>query len=62
MKANPKFIDLSGNGHDATCYNFAWNWGSGIGQYKLYISDYDPDAVVDTTEIHSVHITEVKKI
>lgn len=23
MKANPKLIDLSGNGHDATCYNFA---------------------------------------
>lgn len=61
MKANPKLIDLSGNGHDATCYNFAWNWGSGIGQYKLYISDYDPDAVVGTTEMHSVHITEVKK-
>lgn len=61
MKANPKLIDLSGNGHDATCYNFGWNWNSGIGQYKLYIFDYDPDAVVGATEMHSAHITEVKK-
>lgn len=33
MKANPKLIDLSGNGHDATCYNFAWAGKSGIGSY-----------------------------
>jgi hypothetical protein len=33
MKANPKLIDLSGNGHDATCYNFAWSGMSSIGGY-----------------------------
>ena len=30
MKANPLLKDLSGNGHDATCYNFAWTEDSGI--------------------------------
>lgn len=34
MAANPKLIDLSGNGHDATCYNFAWSGMSGIGGYN----------------------------
>lgn len=33
MVDNPKLIDLSGNGHDATCYNFAWSEMSGIGGY-----------------------------
>ena len=31
MAANPVLKDLSGNGHDATCYNFAWTEESGIG-------------------------------
>lgn len=30
MAANPVLKDLSGNGHDATCYNFAWTEESGI--------------------------------
>ena len=30
MAANPVLRDLSGNGHDATCYNFAWTEESGI--------------------------------
>ena len=34
MSANPKLIDLSGNGHDATCYNFAWSGMSSIGGYN----------------------------
>lgn len=25
MANNPILKDLSGNGHDATCYNFAWS-------------------------------------
>lgn len=33
MAANPVLRDLSGNGHDATCYNFAWSRMSGIGGY-----------------------------
>ena len=31
MAANPVLADLSGNGHDITCYNFAWAGMSGIG-------------------------------
>ena len=30
MKTSPILKDLSGNGHDATCYNFAWTEESGI--------------------------------
>ena len=33
MAANPILKDLSGHGHDATCYNFAWSGMSGIGGY-----------------------------
>ena len=33
MANNPILKDLSGNGHDATCYNFAWNRQSGISSY-----------------------------
>ena len=33
MEANPKLIDLSGNGHDITCYNFAWIGMSSVGGY-----------------------------
>lgn len=35
MAKNPVLRDLSGNGHDATCYNFAWGRMSGIDGYKL---------------------------
>ena len=34
MAADPRIIDHSGNGHDATCYNFAWSEMSGIGGYS----------------------------
>lgn len=35
MAKNPILKDLSGNGHDATCYNFAWSGMSGIEGYVL---------------------------
>lgn len=35
MIENPTLKDLSGNGHDATCYNFAWSGISGIGGYTI---------------------------
>lgn len=41
MKANPKLIDLSGNGHDAACYNFVWKEMSGIGGYYFTGLHYD---------------------
>ena len=34
MAANPVLADLSGNGHDITCYNFGWSGMSGIGGYN----------------------------
>lgn len=33
MATNPVLKDLSGNGHYARCYNFAWSGMSGIGGY-----------------------------
>ena len=33
MATTPTLIDHSGNGHDATCYNFAWTGMSGVGGY-----------------------------
>lgn len=48
MEANPKLIDLSGNGHDITCYNFAWSGESGIGGYNqspLSDSSYEKNVV-----------------
>jgi len=35
MAENPVLKDLSGNGHDATCNNFAWRGMSGIGGYAI---------------------------
>lgn len=40
MAENPVLKDLSGNGHDATCYNFAWSGMSGIGGYVLDEADF----------------------
>lgn len=35
MAENPVLKDLSGNGHDARCYNFGWEGMSGVGGYDL---------------------------
>ena len=35
MAENPVLKDLSGNGHDAACNNFAWSGMSGIGLYRM---------------------------
>lgn len=39
MAENPVLEDLSGNGHDATCYNFAWSGMSGVGSYTNFRED-----------------------
>lgn len=39
MAENPVLTDLSGNGHDATCYNFAWSGMSGVGSYTNFRED-----------------------
>lgn len=40
MAENPILKDLSGNGHDITCYNFAWSGMSGIGGYKVNFNEF----------------------
>lgn len=40
MAAAPVLRDLSGNGHDATCYNFAWAGMSGVGGYELSLTEF----------------------
>ena len=39
MALSPILKDLSGNGNDATCYNFGWSGMSGIGGYLLNFTD-----------------------
>lgn len=49
MANNPILKDLSGNGHDATCYNFAWSGMSGIGgeytNFAINISRADAETL-----------------
>ena len=40
MSANPILKDLSGNGHHATCHNFAWSGMSGVGGYELSLTEF----------------------
>lgn len=40
MAENPVLRDLSGNGHDATCYNFAWSGMSGVDGYSENYNNY----------------------
>lgn len=42
MAANPVLKDLSGHGHDATCYNFGWEGMSGVGGYAADFTAGDP--------------------
>lgn len=37
MAENPILKDLSGNGYDARCYNFAWEGMSGVGGYAVRV-------------------------
>ena len=40
MAADPTLRDLSGNGHDAACHNFAWGGMSGIGGYDFNLLNF----------------------
>lgn len=58
MVNNPILKDLSGNGHDATCYNFAWNRQSGISSYfdfNLFKKNNWENYVKDVTEISFIY-------
>lgn len=68
MAENPVLKDLSGNGHDATCYNFAWAGNSGIGGVaEDYLSEYyysflNGSRGRGTVTHNTIHITEVLSI
>ena len=64
MAENPTLKDLSGNGNDATCYNFGWSGMSGIGGYPdrtdmtRYWATYRiKNGFITKT---SIHITSIK--
>ena len=58
MVANPVLTDLSGNGHDITCYNFGWSGMSGIGGY---MSDFTKGYFYPTTKNESFdYLTPIK--
>lgn len=63
MEADPRIIDHSGNGHHATCYNFAWSGMSGVGGYGLSFSQYNnikQDRAV--IEFEGDYITIIKSV
>ena len=55
MAENPVLRDLSGNGHDATCYNFAWTEESGIST-EAYPGAIVTDGVDDKCETESIEL------
>lgn len=62
MAANPVLRDLSGNGHDATCYNFAWSGMSGIGGYPLLAKDWIVYRSTSNRNGNSVTITSINEV
>ena len=65
MQANPVLKDFSGNGHDATCYNFAWAGMSGVGGYLPTVNGFNnPNNTtgIATIEGNKVHITHTPNI
>lgn len=65
MAADPKLIDHSGNGHDATCYNFAWVGMSGIGGNRSTIISsniFTLKGGISTTNGTTIHITHTPTV
>lgn len=64
MAENPVLRDLSGNGHDATCYNFAWSGMSGVDGYsqnynkRWYIDDTRVSATVTNVQINVTSVLQ----
>lgn len=62
MAADPRLIDHSGNGHHATCYNFAWVGMSGIGGNKSYITysnAFLQEGGIATTTGTTIHVMRI---
>ena len=60
MAANPVLRDLSGNGHDATCYNFAWTEESGISTTE-YPGALVSDGVDDYAVVEGLPILTIER-
>lgn len=59
IESNPVLADLSGNGHDITCYNFAWSGMSGIGGGYFYDeSNYEASSNYGTIKGNIIKITK----
>lgn len=62
MASNPTLRDLSGNGHDATCYNFAWSGMSGIGGYDTRLFTERIEGSLDYIRLidsYTIHISKL---
>lgn len=59
MAQNPVLKDLSGNGHDMKCFNFAWGGMSGIGGYIKFPTTHNSVAVVFEHDENSVTFLEI---
>lgn len=64
MATTPTLIDHSGNGHNATCYNFAWSGMSGIGGYTQNYRDESrwiilPNRISFTKTETTINVTKV---
>lgn len=61
MALSPILKDLSGNGNDATCYNFGWSGMSGIGGYNYNVNKaykYNSKfTIINSTTIHFNKVT-----
>lgn len=58
MAENPVLKDLSGHGHDATCYNFGWAGMSGVGGFATNYNTYSKYKGVEVND-HVITSTTV---
>ena len=63
MATTPTLIDHSGNGHDATCYNFAWSGMSGVGGYEVSnFIEKDTSITPEKGEVISSNLLRINKL
>ena len=51
MSVDPTLIDLTGNGYNATCYNFSWSDMSGVGGYNVNFMNYGVSSSSSSTTV-----------
>ena len=63
MATTPTLIDHSGNGHNATCYNFAWSGMSGVGGYEVSnFIEKDTSIMPEKGEVISSNLLRINKL